>query len=137
MCNARRRRPLWHLDRIGSQGGDASTTTPTTFISMFPLCDLQGYVDLISPDRCFASRRLDLGLFLFVFVGNFLFSMLRNPSPAVRIELNKGAGSDQKSSAAFSLHRLSSRHLCRLAFLKKQYMRVALGNGRFRRPPKA
>jgi hypothetical protein len=47
---------------------------------MFPLCDLQGYVDLISLARCFASRRSDLGLFLFVLVGNFLFSMLRNPS---------------------------------------------------------
>jgi hypothetical protein len=32
------------------------------------------------PARCFASRRSHLGLFLFVLVGNFLFSMLRNPS---------------------------------------------------------
>jgi hypothetical protein len=32
------------------------------------------------PARCFASRRSDLGLFLFVLIGNFLFSMLRNPS---------------------------------------------------------
>jgi hypothetical protein len=80
VCIARRRRPLWRLDRIGSRGGDASTTTPTTFIWMFPLCDLQGYVDLISPARCFASRRSDLGLFLFVIVGKILFSMLRNPS---------------------------------------------------------
>jgi hypothetical protein len=48
---------------------------------MFPLCDIQGYVDLISLARCFASRRSDLGLFLFVFVGIFLFSMLWNPSP--------------------------------------------------------
>jgi hypothetical protein len=49
VCNARRRRPLWRLDRIGSRGGDASTTTPTMFIWTFPRCDLQGYVDLISP----------------------------------------------------------------------------------------
>jgi hypothetical protein len=41
------------------------------------LVRLQGYVDLISPARCFASRRSDFGLFLFVFVG--FFSMLRNP----------------------------------------------------------
>jgi hypothetical protein len=47
---------------------------------MFPLCDLHGYVDLISLTCCFASRRSDLGLFLFVILGNFLFSMLRNPS---------------------------------------------------------
>jgi hypothetical protein len=32
VCIARRRRPLWCLDRIGSRGGDASTTMPTTFI---------------------------------------------------------------------------------------------------------
>jgi hypothetical protein len=31
------------------------------------------YVDLISPAHCFASRRSDLGLFLFVFVGIFFF----------------------------------------------------------------
>jgi hypothetical protein len=80
VCNARRRRPLWHLDRIRSRGGDASTTTPTTFIWTFLLCDLQGYVDLISLAHCFASHRSDLGLFLFVIVGIFLFSMLRNPS---------------------------------------------------------
>jgi hypothetical protein len=44
------------------------------------MCDLQGYVDLISLARYFASRRSDPGLFLFIFVGKFLFSMLRNPS---------------------------------------------------------
>jgi hypothetical protein len=32
VCNARRRRPLWRLDQIRSRGGDASKTTPTTFI---------------------------------------------------------------------------------------------------------
>jgi hypothetical protein len=47
---------------------------------MFPLCDLQGCVDLISPARYFASRISDLGWFLFVFIGIFLFSMLQNPS---------------------------------------------------------
>jgi hypothetical protein len=84
VCIARRRRPLWRLDPIGSRGGDASTTTPTMFVLTFMLCDLQGYVDLISLARCFASRRSDLGLFLFVFVGNFLFSMLRNPSEGTK-----------------------------------------------------
>jgi hypothetical protein len=73
MCNTWRRRPLWRLDRIGLRGGHASTTTLTTFIWTFLLCDLQGYVDLISPARCFASRRSDLGLFLFVLVGKICF----------------------------------------------------------------
>jgi hypothetical protein len=48
-------------------------TTPTTFIGTFLLCDLQGYVDLISLARCFASRRSDLGLFLLIIIGNFCF----------------------------------------------------------------
>jgi hypothetical protein len=79
VCNARMRRPLWRLDRIGSRGGDASMTTPTTFIWTFPLCDLQGYVDLMSPARCFASRRSDLDLFLFVIVEFFLFFYAAKP----------------------------------------------------------
>jgi hypothetical protein len=72
---------LWLLQ------GNASMTTPTTFIWTFPLCDLQGYVDLISLAHCFASRRSDLGLFLFIFVGNFLFSMMQNPSVVLEWDL--------------------------------------------------
>jgi hypothetical protein len=52
---------MWGHYRIGSRGGDASTTTQTTFFWTFPMYDLQGYVDLISPTHCFASRRSDLG----------------------------------------------------------------------------
>jgi hypothetical protein len=46
---------------------------------VLPLCDLQGYADLISPSCCFASHRSDLGSFVRL-VGKILYSMLRNPS---------------------------------------------------------
>jgi hypothetical protein len=90
MCNAQRRRPLWRLDRIRSRGGDARRTTPTTFIWMFPLCDLQWYVDLISLTRCFASRISDLGSLLFVFIGNFFVFYAAKPFSGIRARSMRG-----------------------------------------------
>jgi hypothetical protein len=48
------------------------------------LCDLQWYVDLISPARYFASRRSDLGLFLFVLVGIFFVFYAAKPFSGIR-----------------------------------------------------
>src|SRR3954465_13543494 len=53
--------PLVVLDRIGSRGGEASTTTSTTVRRTFRCANLQGYEDLIYFLSLFASPRLDLG----------------------------------------------------------------------------
>ena len=53
--------PLVVLDRIGSRGGEASTTTSPTFRRTFRCANLQGYEDLIQSLSLFASPRLDLG----------------------------------------------------------------------------
>src|SRR3954471_23167818 len=53
--------PLALLDRIGSRGGEASTTTSPTFRRTFRCANLQGYEDLIYSLLLFASPRLDLG----------------------------------------------------------------------------
>src|SRR3954466_13622051 len=53
--------PLVVLDRIGSRGGEASTTTSPMFRRMFRCANLQGYEDLIQSLSLFASPRLDLG----------------------------------------------------------------------------
>src|SRR3954467_15381108 len=52
--------PLVVLDRIGSRGGEASTTTSPTFRRTFCCANLQGYEDLIYSLSLFASPRLDL-----------------------------------------------------------------------------
>src|SRR3954471_5314448 len=52
--------PLVVLDRIGSRGGEASTTTSPTFRRSFRCANLQGYEDLIYSLSLFASPRLDL-----------------------------------------------------------------------------
>src|SRR3954463_8207059 len=63
--------PLAVLDRIGSRGGEASTTTSPTFRRTFRYANLQGYEDLIQSLSLFASPRLDLGFPLFASVENF------------------------------------------------------------------
>src|SRR3954469_24716663 len=63
--------PLVVLDRIGSRGGEASTTTSPTFRRTFRCANLQGYEDLIQSLLLFASPRLDLGFPLFASVENF------------------------------------------------------------------
>ena len=63
--------PLVVLDRIGSRGGEASTTTSPTFRRTFRCANLQGYEDLIQSLSLFASPRLDLGFPLFASVENF------------------------------------------------------------------
>src|SRR4051812_40458127 len=63
--------PLAVLDRIGSRGGEASTTTSPTFRRTFRCANLRGYEDLIYPPSLFASPRLDLGFPLFASIENF------------------------------------------------------------------
>src|SRR3954467_4331068 len=63
--------PLVVLDRIGSRGGEASTTTSPTFRRTFRCANLQGYEDIIQSLSLFASPRLDLGFPLFASVENF------------------------------------------------------------------
>jgi hypothetical protein len=93
---------------------------------MFPLCDLQGYVDLISPARCFASRRLDLGLFLFVFVGKILFSMLRNPSHSATIFNHRPLQRKQTKRKIVGLIQLDTQATL-IAFLSQvKYTRIVL-----------
>jgi hypothetical protein len=73
--------PLKALDRIGSRGGDGQYDyIIDVLLNISAVRFLQGYEDLIYLSRCFASPRSDLGLFLFVIVGKFLFSMLRDTS---------------------------------------------------------
>jgi hypothetical protein len=110
VCNARRRRLLWRLDQIRSRGGDASTTTPTMFIYTFPLCDLQGFVDLIFLARYFASRRSDLGSLLFIIVGKKLFSMLQNPLRIfISYELNRSKTSPNASIISSIMHAMLAK----------------------------
>ena len=65
--------PLVVLDRIGSRGGEASTTTSPTFRRTFRCANLQGYEDLIQSLSLFASPRLAFPLFASVENFDLLF----------------------------------------------------------------
>src|SRR3954470_8624028 len=104
--------PLVVLDRIGSRGGEASTTTSPTFRRTFRCANLQGYEDLIQSLSLIASPRLDLGFPLFASVENFDLlcretlqksqqatgSSQRHEEPA--LEAASGPDSARKSSVA-------------------------------------
>jgi hypothetical protein len=83
VCNTQRRRPLRRWDWIRLRGGDTSMTTPTMFIWMFLLCNLQGYVDMISPTCCW--HLVDPILDLFVCLVGICFFYAAKTFSGIRV----------------------------------------------------